>query len=317
MRILYMGTPEFAVRPLAALFESGRFEIAGAVTREDRPSGRGYRLTPPPVKVYAEEKGIPVYQPATLRGEEFAELLARIDPDMIMVAAYGKILPHNVIAYPKYGCVNLHGSILPEYRGAAPINRAIIDGREKTGITVMLMDDGLDTGDILMTEEVAIGPLDDCGTVCDRLSQTAAVLAVRAALAIPEGLLTPVSQESTGISPTYAAKIEKADCIIDFTCPSAGIHNRIRGLSPSPLAVTRTPRGRLLKIISSLPEADGEPATPGTVVSTAGGRVTVACGPDGSGRVSFLSLIPEGKGRMSAADFIRGRQLLPGELLGY
>ena len=258
-----------------------------------------------------------MFQPSTLRGDEFAELLARIDPDMIMVAAYGKILPHNVITYPKYGCVNLHGSILPEYRGAAPINRAIIDGREKTGITVMRMDDGLDTGDILMTEEVAIGPLDDCGTVCDRLSETAAGLAVRAALEIPEGLLTPVSQESTGITPTYAAKIEKADCIIDFSCPSAGIHNRIRGLSPSPLAVTRTPRGRLLKITCSMPEDDGEPAVPGTVVSTANGRVTVACGTDGSGRISFLSLIPEGKGRMSAADFIRGRQLIPGELLGY
>ena len=147
-----MGTPDFALGSLRALYESGE-DIIGVVTQPDKPRGRGYELTPPPVKVYALEKGLDVYQPATLRGDDFAALLAELDPEMIVVVAYGKILPENVINYPKFGCINVHGSLLPEYRGAAPMQRAIIDGKEKTGITTQHMDIGIDTGDMILKAE--------------------------------------------------------------------------------------------------------------------------------------------------------------------
>ena len=155
MRILFMGTPDFALFSLKALCEAGE-EVIGVVTQPDKPKGRGYTLTPPPVKVYALQKGLPVYQPATLRGEEFATLLDTLAPDLIVVVAYGKILPENVLNYPKYGCINVHGSLLPKYRGAAPMQRAIMDGDRVTGITTMYMDVGLDTGDMLLKSEVFI-----------------------------------------------------------------------------------------------------------------------------------------------------------------
>lgn len=162
-KILFMGTPGFAAASLAALYESGEYAVT-VVTQPDKPKGRGYAVTPPEVKVYALEHGLTVYQPATLRDEAFASLLAEIDPDMIVVAAYGKILPKNVIDYPEYGCINVHGSLLPEYRGAAPVQRAIIDGRTVTGITIMYMAEGLDTGDMLEKAEVPIDENDDFGT---------------------------------------------------------------------------------------------------------------------------------------------------------
>ena len=155
-----MGTPDFAVPTFKAIIDSG-YEVVGAVTQPDKPKGRGYQLMPPPVKVYALENNVPVYQPATLRGEEFASLLEELDPEVIVVVAYGKILPLNVLEYPKYGCVNVHGSLLPEYRGAAPMQRAIIDGKTETGITTMLMAAGLDTGDMLLKETVKIGEDDN------------------------------------------------------------------------------------------------------------------------------------------------------------
>ena len=160
MKVLFMGTPDFAVPTLRALVDAGH-SVIGAVTQPDKPKGRGHHLMPPPVKEFAMDKGIPVYQPATLRGEEFASLLEELDPEVIVVVAYGKILPVNVLEYPKYGCVNVHGSLLPEYRGAAPMQRAIIDGRSETGITTMLMAAGLDTGDMLLKERVAIGEDDN------------------------------------------------------------------------------------------------------------------------------------------------------------
>jgi len=313
MRILYMGTPDFAVTPLRALREAGE-EIVAAVTQADKPSGRGYKLTPPPVKAYALECGIPVYQPATLRGDEFASLLGELAPELIVVAAYGKILPHNVIAYPKYGCINIHGSLLPEYRGAAPMQRAIIDGKDKTGITVMQMDDGLDTGDMLLVREVPILPDDDFGSIHDKMSECGAGLIVEAVEALKNGGLTPVTQESTGIEPTYAKKIEKSECPLDFSMGARALHDKIRGLSPVPLSLTHTPDGKLLKVVKACPEASGAPEKPGTVVSLES-KITVACGEDGSERISLLTVLPEGKGRMQAADFIRGRKISVGDIL--
>ncbi len=310
MKILFMGTPDFALFSLRALVESGE-NVVGVVTQPDKPKGRGYVLTPPPVKVYAEEQGIPVYQPATLRGEEFAKLLAEIDPDLAVVAAFGKILPANVLDYPKYGCINIHGSLLPEYRGAAPMQRAIIDGKKETGITTMMMDVGLDTGDMLLKRSIAIEANDNFETVHDKLGACGAETLMETLRALRAGTLTREKQDDS--LATYAAKIEKSDCLIDFTKDAQAVHDQIRGLSPFPLAFTYLPDGKLLKVTAAKPVAWAGDAACGSVVSLDGGMITVACG---AGAIALLSVLPEGKKRMSAVDFINGRKVLVGDLLG-
>ncbi len=307
MKILFMGTPDFALFSLRALVEAGE-DVVGVVTQPDKPKGRGYTLTPPPVKVYAEEKGLPVYQPKTLRDEAFAELLRQIDPEVIVVVAFGKILPANVLDYPKYGCVNVHGSLLPAYRGAAPMQRAIIDGCAETGITTMFMDVGLDTGDMLLKKSVAIDLHDTFETVHDKLGECGAELLLRTLALLEAGEITPEKQDDA--LATYAQKIEKEDCLLDFSRTAKEVHDRIRGLSPIPLSFTHTPDGRLLKIVASEPvEGKGRP---GEVISLSGGRITVACG---EGAVALLSVLPEGKKKMSAADFINGRRISVGDIL--
>ncbi|MBR3895023.1 MAG: methionyl-tRNA formyltransferase [Clostridia bacterium] len=309
MRILFMGTPDFALFSLRALVEAGE-TIVGVITQPDKPKGRGYTLTPPPVKVYAEEQGIPVLQPNTLRGEEFAATLASLDPELIAVVAYGKILPTNVLDYPKHGCINVHGSILPEYRGAAPMQRAIIDGKRETGITTQMMADGIDTGDILMIEKIEIAANDNFETVHDKLGALGASVLLRTIDAVRGGTLTRTKQDDSLAS--YASKIEKEDCVIDFAKPASAVHDQIRGLSPIPLAFTHTPDGKMLKIVASEIADIEASACPGTVLSLANGKITVACG---TGAVSFLSVLPEGKKRMNAADFINGRKISVGDLL--
>lgn len=307
MRILFMGTPDFALFSLRALVEAGE-DVVGVVTQPDKPKGRGYTLTPPPVKVYAEEKGLPVYQPKTLRDEEFADLLRQIDPEVIVVVAFGKILPANVLSYPKYGCVNVHGSLLPAYRGAAPMQRAIIDGCAETGITTMFMDVGLDTGDMLLKKSVAIDLHDTFETVHDKLGECGAELLLRTLALLEKGEITPEKQDDA--LATYAQKIEKEDCLLDFSRTAKEVHDRIRGLSPIPLSFTHTPDGRLLKILSSEPtEGKGRP---GEVISLENGRITVACG---EGAIALLSVLPEGKKKMSSADFINGRRISVGDIL--
>ena len=305
-----MGTPDFAVPTLDALVKGG-YEVTGVVTQPDKPKGRGYQLMPPPVKVYALENNIPVYQPATLRGEEFAALLSDIAPEVIVVVAYGKILPVNVLEYPKYGCVNVHGSLLPEYRGAAPMQRAIIDGKRETGITTMLMAAGLDTGDMLLKETVEIGEDDNFEDIHDRLASVGASLLVKTLEGLLAGEIVPEAQDDS--RSTYAAKIEKSDCAIDFSLEAKVLHDKIRGLSPIPLSFTHTPDGKLLKIAKSkLFDAEKTPkCLPGTVIEV-GEDIKVACG---KGIISLLTVLPEGKGRMSAADFVRGRKINVGDVL--
>lgn len=307
MRILFMGTPDFALFSLRALVEAGE-DVVGVVTQPDKPKGRGYTLTPPPVKVYAEEKGLPVYQPRTLRDEEFADLLRQIDPEVIVVVAFGKILPANVLDYPKYGCVNVHGSLLPAYRGAAPMQRAIIDGCAETGITTMFMDVGLDTGDMLLKQSVAIDLHDTFETVHDKLGECGAELLLRTLVLLEKGEILPEKQDDA--LATYAAKIEKEDCLLDFSRTAKEVHDRIRGLSPIPLSFTHTPDGRLLKIVASEPAEGG--GRPGEVISLKNGRITVACG---EGAIALLSVLPEGKKKMSSADFINGRRISVGDIL--
>lgn len=312
MRIVFMGTPDFALYSLRALVEAGE-EVVGVVTQPDKPRGRGYVLTPPPVKVYAAEQGIPVYQPTTLKNGAFDGVLAELNPALIVVVAYGKILPKSVLDYPKYGCINVHGSLLPALRGAAPMQRAIMEGYPVTGITTMYMAEGLDTGDMLLKSEVAIDVDDNFETVHDKLAVCGAETLLATLKALKAGTLVAEAQDETRA--TYAAKIEKSDCLIDFTADAHTVHNRIRGLSPIPLAFTRTSDGKLLKVPAARrgqEPAVGHLAAPGTVLSLDGG-IEVACG---AGSVILTVVTPEGKSRMNAADYIRGRKVSVGDRLG-
>ncbi|MBE6556194.1 MAG: methionyl-tRNA formyltransferase [Ruminococcaceae bacterium] len=310
MKILFMGTPDFAVFSLDALVASGE-NVVGVVTQPDKPRGRGYTLTPPPVKAYATERGIPVYQPTTLRDEAFLTLLSELAPDLIVVVAYGKILPAAVLHYPKHGCINVHGSLLPKYRGAAPMQRAIMDGEATTGITTMYMAEGLDTGDMLCREEITIEENDNFEDIHDKLGACGARVLLRTLSALKEGTLSPEVQNDA--LSTYAKKIEKADCLIDFSESVRTVHNRIRGLSPIPLAFTHTPDGKLLKVLCArVGTSQKSTAAPGTVVSLEGGVIGVACA---DGVIELVTVLPEGKRAMPSADFIRGRRISVGDLL--
>ena len=309
MKILFMGTPDFAVFSLKAIFESDH-EILGVITQPDKPKGRGYALMPPPVKTFALEKGLPVYQPTTLRDEAFAELLAQINPEVIVVVAFGKILPVSVLDYPKYGCINVHGSLLPEYRGAAPMQRAIIDGKTVTGITTMYMADGIDTGDMLLKEEVTIEENDNFEDIHDKLGACGASLIVKTLDLAERGELVRIPQDHS--LATHAAKISKEDCELNFELGAKQLHDLIRGLSPIPLAFTHTPDGKMLKITEArLVSADGACGKAGEIISTDNG-IDVACG---KGVIKILGVLPEGKSRMSAADFVRGRKVSTGDIL--
>jgi methionyl-tRNA formyltransferase len=312
MKILFMGTPDFALCSLEAIVSQPDNEIVAVLTQADKPKGRGYTLTPPPVKVWAQEHGIPVYQPATLKDGAFEEELRALDPDLIVVTAYGKLLPQYVLDYPKYGCINVHTSLLPRHRGAAPMQRAIMCGDAVTGVSVQRMELALDTGDVYVTREIAIGQDDNLETVHDNLAAASRDALTETLTRIKEGTLCPVKQDEAFA--TYAAKIEKADCLIDFTADAQMVHNQIRGISPMPLAFTYTPDGKLLKVVCSrVAKADGEnTAAPGTVVAL-DGAITVACG---RGRIDLVTVLPEGKGRMAAADYIRGRKIAVGDQLG-
>ncbi len=304
-----MGTPDFALFSLKALVEGGE-NVVGVVTQPDKPKGRGYQLLPPPVKVYAMEKNIPVYQPNTLRGEEFAALLEEIAPDMIVVAAYGKILPNNVLEYPSYGCINVHGSLLPKYRGAAPMQRAIIDGETETGITIMYMADGIDTGDMILKRSAPIGENDNFEDIHDRLGLLGGVALLEAIAMIKNGTSERIPQDDS--LSNYAAKIEKSDCELDFSLDARTLHNKIRGLSPFPLSFTHTPDGKLLKIVKGWVVEDYDNHENAGEIVALDGVIRVACG---RGTLEIVTVLPEGKGRMHAADFIRGRKLNVGDVL--
>ena len=310
MKILFMGTPDFALFSLKGLCENG-YNVVGVVTQPDKPKGRGYALTPPPVKVYAMEQNIPVYQPNSLRTEEFASLLEEINPDLIAVVAYGKILPKNVLDYPEYGCVNVHGSLLPEYRGAAPMQMAIIDGKKVTGITTMFMAEGLDTGDMLLKAECEIAENDNFEIIHDRLGLLGAELLRKTIDGLEKGEITPVPQDHA--KATHTSKILKEDCELDFSKDCDTVHNLIRGLSPIPLSFTHTPDGKLLKIVESeICERESVNEKIGKVISLENGKIRVLCA---NGSINILKVLPEGKGRMTAADFIRGRKINEGDIL--
>ena len=313
MKILFMGTPDFAVPSLRALYGSGE-EIVGVVTRPDKPRGRGYVLTPPPVKTYAAAHGLPVFQPARLRDGSFDDTLKALEPELIVVVAYGKILPPHILEAPKYGCINVHGSLLPALRGAAPMQRAILNGLDVTGVTTMYMAEGMDTGDMLLRAETPILPDDTAGTLTDRLAKVGAELLIETLRRLEAGDCPREKQDET--LATYAPKIEIADCLLDFSMPVKAVFDRVRGLSPIPLSFTHTPDGKLLKVVAARrARLSGDCGAPGTVLSldtAQDGGIEVACG---EGSQLLTRDVPDGKAPMSAAENIRGRRQTLGERL--
>ncbi len=304
MRLVFMGTPQFAVLPLRALAAAGH-DISGVVTRIDKPSGRNRILTAPPVKQAAQDTGLTVYQPRRVRDPEFVETLRKINPDIIVVAAYGQILPKDILLLPKYGCINIHASLLPAYRGAAPINWAVMRGESRTGITIMQMDEGMDTGAILLQESIAIDPRDTAGTLTEKMSQLGAKMIAEALPLVEAGSLAPVVQD--GSKATLAPILKKEDGLVDWTAPAAEIHNRVRGLSPWPGAYTFF-EGKLIKIIET--EAVPGEGEPGMVYTP--DRSVLAVG-TGRGLLRIVGIQPEGKRPMNSGDFLQGHREIIGK----
>ena len=309
MRIMFMGTPEISAVCLRELIASDN-EIVAVVTGKDKPRGRGNVMTPTAVKTLALEHSLPVYTPDSLKGEDFAALLNEINPDLIAVVAYGKILPKSVLDFPKHGCINVHVSLLPKYRGAAPMQRAIINGEKETGVTIMYMAEGVDTGDIIATEAFPIGAEDDFEAIHDRSAETGAKLLVKTIADIADGNATRTPQDDS--LATHAAKIEKEDCKIDFSRSATVLDCAIRGVTPIPGAFAYL-KGKMLKIYKATPiDAKGNPGEVIAVDPKGTGSFTVACG---EGALLVKGVIPEGKGKMSAGDFVRGRKIEIGDIL--
>ena len=286
MRIVYMGTPDFAVSCLERLHSLGH-EIAGVFCQPDKPQGRKMILTAPPVKEKALELSLPVFQPATLRNGEALEILKQLNPDLIVVVAYGKILPREILELPKHGCINIHASLLPQLRGAAPIQWAVINGLKKTGVTSMLMDEGLDTGDMLLKAEVEIGENETSAELWDRLSILAAQVLEETIEKLQKGELVRTKQDDS--KSTYAPLLSKSISEVDWNESAQNVHNKIRGLYSWPCAVT-TIQDKVIKLMSSrLAEGSGKA---GEIVES-NGKLVIACG---DGRcVEILSLQAQGK----------------------
>ncbi|MEA2840977.1 MAG: methionyl-tRNA formyltransferase [Methylobacteriaceae bacterium] len=308
MRVVFMGTPQFAVPALTAIRGHGH-EVVAVYTRAPRPAGRrGLELTPSPVQTIAEQFGIPVFTPKTLRDEEQTQIFRAQAADVAVVVAYGLILPRPILAAPTHGCLNLHASLLPRWRGAAPIPRAIMAGDDETGIVVMRMEEGLDTGPIALGERVAIGPDQTAGEMHDRLAQLGADLITRAIAALARDSLMFHPQPETGV--TYAHKISKEECRIDWARPAREVHNHVRGLSPFPGAFFEADFGRgieRVKVLRSSPAPGSGPA--GTILDD---QLTIGCG---EGAVRLLNLQRAGKAPMDAATFLRGTRLPDGAML--
>ena len=296
-----MGTPDFAVAPLKYLIESGE-HIAGVFTQPDKPKGRKAVLTPPPVKVLALEHNIPVYQPVSFKTEAAAQLVRSLEADVTIVAAYGKILPAQVLYAPRLGSICLHGSLLPELRGAAPIQWSIINGNKVTGITAMQMDEGIDTGDILLSRELEIGRDETAGELFERLSQLSVEVLKQTMQELKNGTLKPVKQDNSRSS--YAPMLTKADSPVDFSCSAQAVHNKIRGLYPYPCAVCEL-AGVTVKLHKS--QIYGRVQGSAGDIITCDGKLIAVCG-DGNG-VELITIQAPGSRAMSAAEYLRGHKL--------
>jgi len=308
IRTVFMGTPDFAIPTLQGLIDRG-VDLCAVFTQPDRPKGRGRQLSSPPVKVLAEQAGIPVHQPGKLRDPQAVAQLKALAPDLIVVVAYGQILPKSVLEIPRYGCINVHASLLPRYRGAAPINKAVMEGEKSAGVTTMLMDEGLDTGDMLVKKSTAVAPEETAGALHDRLSLLGREAMEETLERICRGTLEAEPQDDARSS--YAPMLKKEDGRIDWRRSAEEIHNQVRGLDPWPGAYTHLD-GQVLKIARTVPgEGGGEP---GTVLAAGAEGVRIACG-EGTLLVRELQL--PGKKRLSAAEFLRGCSLSAGTRLEF
>ena len=307
MKIIFMGTPDFAAASLEALIAS-RHEIQAVVTQPDKPKGRKGELTPSPVKVIAKREGIKVYQPLKVRDEDFVDTLRAYNPDVMVVVAFGQIIPLSILKMPKFGCVNIHGSLLPKYRGAAPIQWAVLDGEKETGITTILMDEGIDTGDILLKKTIKIDTDETSGSLFDKLMALGAETILETLDELEKGSLTPTKQ---GESPTaYAKMLTKAMGLIDFTKSAKELDCFVRGMNPWPSAYTLL-AGKTLKLWKVRVVEGGGKA--GSVIGIDKESFTIACG---EGAIEVLEVQLEGKKRMSAGDFLKGSTLNIGQELG-
>lgn len=306
MKILFMGTPDIAADSLAALIAAGH-EICAVFTRRDKPVGRKQILTAPPVKQLAEQHGIPVYQPRTLRDGSSDDVIRELAPDIIVVVAYGCIIPPQLLHVARYGCINLHVSLLPKYRGSAPIQWAVLNGDRCTGVSIMQLDEGLDTGDVLMVEPVDIDPEETSGQLFDRISAVGAKTLVQALEKLQAGQLKPEPQQHE--MATMAPPLTKDMARFDFTQSATHIHNWVRGMNPWPVAWFEQ-EGKRIKVLECRMAKAGDSAAPGTVLALK--PLTIACG---EGAVELLTVTPEGGKPMAGTAWAAGRRLKAGDSL--
>jgi len=307
-RILFMGTPAFAL-PALRLLHGQNYPIVGVVSQPDRPKGRSLKEVAPPVKILAQEFGLPVFQPQKVKDESFLEIIGKLSPDMVVLVAFGQILPKSIIDYPPLKCLNIHPSLLPKYRGAAPINWQIIRGETKTGVTIMLMDEGLDSGDILLQEETQLGATETYGELHDRLAELGATLLIKTIEQIFDGTLKRKPQDAFGV--TFAPLLKKETGKINWNNKASDIVNLIRGLSPSPTAYTYL-EGLSLKIFKADVQTQKVNQPPGTIGSLNDTGLPVAAS---DGYVILKDIQLAGKKRMLITDFLRGHNLKPETVL--
>jgi methionyl-tRNA formyltransferase len=306
MRIVFMGTPEFAVPSLEALLKSDD-QVVGIVTQPDRPKGRGQVLTPPPIKLIAQREGIPFLQPVKIRVPEFLTALAGWKPDLIAVTAYGRILHSPILTLPPMGCVNVHGSLLPKYRGAAPVQWAVINGEAETGITTMMMDEGMDTGSMLLQESLPILPEDTAGSLAPRLAVLGGRLLVETIARFKAGTITPQPQNHA--LATLAPLLKKEDGVIDWTTSASNIANRVRGLSPWPGAYTYIGSERWM--VWSATQSPGKPdVVPGTIIEVTKQSIHVATG---DGVLALKEIQPSNRTRLTVAQYLAGHRVSAGQ----
>ena len=308
--VVFMGTPAFAVGSLQALLAAGVYQIQAVVTQPDRPKGRGQKLVEPPVKTFSRQHGLPVYQPLKVKEPEFVQQLKAWQPDFIVVAAFGQFLSREILDIPRYGCINVHGSLLPKYRGAAPIQYAIIKGEKETGVTIMRMEKGMDTGAMYSKVTVPIDEEMNFARLHDELMEKGAALLVETLPLIAGGLQPEEQKDSEA---TYATLLTKEMAKIDWTRPAREIHDLVRGFDPVPGAFTYLPDGKLLKIWETRVTGKMADAAPGTVVYVSKKEFSVACSDE---ELRILTVQPESKKRMPAAVFLNGHGVTAGEVLG-
>jgi methionyl-tRNA formyltransferase len=308
-RILYMGTPSFALPALEGLHRLG-YPLLGVVTQPDRPAGRGQREIAPPVKIMAQKLGLPVFQPERIKDASFLEIFSQLNPDMVVVAAFGQILPKTILDFPKLQCLNIHPSLLPKYRGAAPINWALIRGEITTGVTIMLMDEGMDSGDILLQQETNIDSEENYGHLHDRLATQGASMLITAIEQMAAGTALRKAQDASLV--TFAPRLKKETGLINWNSDVNDIVNLIRGLNPAPTAYTFL-NGQALKIFSAAAETNKVSAVPGTIGTETEQGLPVSAA---NGYVFLKNVQLAGKKRMAIHDFLRGYRIDPKTILG-